>query len=153
MSRSIVLIYLLLMGTFATWLALFNQPGPYVCAALVIAMTATVALVPSTGRRLYFTGVFIGLVAIVVGLWPTDSGGWCGPVLIPGHGVEAYDGITPASRYFDACDDRALLHACLLLLASAMSALLIGASLRTRFLPPGDGLLDLPGKRQLTQQR
>ena len=135
MSRVKTVVFVLVMGLLATWLVLFNEPGPYLCAALILAMTATLAFVPSDRRWLYLVGVLVGLAAIVAGLWPTDAGGWCGSVLIPGQGVEAYDGVAPASQYFDACDARGVLQACLMLLGSAGSALAIGASLRPQRLP------------------
>ena len=135
MSRLMTMVFVLVMGLVATWLVLFNEPGPYLCAGLILAMTATLALVPSARRWLYFVGVLVGLAAIVAGLWPTDAGGWCGSVLIPGQGVEGYDGVAPAGQYFDACDERGVLQACLMLLGSAGSALVISASLRPRRVP------------------
>jgi hypothetical protein len=149
MSRWMTVVFVLLMALPATWLVIFNELGPYLCSALILAMTATLAFVSPRRRRLYFVGVAIGLATIVVGLWLTDSGGWCGPVLIPGQAVEAYDGVTPATRYFDACDERALLHASLMLLGSAASALAIGTSLRTRLLPRRHEIRHPVDKRQL----
>jgi hypothetical protein len=81
-------------------------------------------------RWLYATGVAIGLATMVIAIWPTDDGGYCGSVLTPHQSFAAYDSGGRAYTYFDACDDRAALHGTLVVVGSAASGLLIGASLR-----------------------
>lgn len=131
LSRVVTVVFVLVMALLATWLVLFDSVGPYVCAALLAAMTLALAAVRPERRWLYAIGVGVGLATVVIALWPTDGGGYCGSVLHPGQGVEAYDSGGSTYAYFDACDDRATIHGVLVMLGSAVSGLLIGASLQS----------------------
>lgn len=128
--RAATAAYVLVMALLAVWLLLFDGPGPTVCAAVIVALTTALAATAPGRRWLYAVSVVLAVATMVVGLWPTDSGGYCGSVLLPGQGVEAYDSGGSAHRYFDACDDRAAVHGVLVMLGGAGSGLLLGASLR-----------------------
>jgi hypothetical protein len=127
----VTVVFVLVMALLATWLVRFDILGAYVCAALLASMTLALAAVRPDRRWLHLTGVAIGLATVVIGFRPTDGGGYCGSVLHPGQGVEAYDSGGSTYAYFDACDDRATIHGVLVMLGSAVSGLLIGASLQS----------------------
>ena len=80
LSRVVTVVFVLVMALLATWLVLFDSLGPYVCAALLAAMTLALAAVRPDRRWLYAIGVVVGVAAMVMALWPTDGGGYCGSV-------------------------------------------------------------------------